>query len=85
MRTIRILVALLLICVSTSFAQTVQPTATSSPTVAFVLWFVKTSRTDKRFPPRGVCLLIQDSLLCRCYFKARLGQRRKRHPNFCWG
>jgi hypothetical protein len=36
MRTIRILVALPLICVSTSFAQTVQLTATSSPTVAFV-------------------------------------------------
>jgi hypothetical protein len=36
MRTIRILVALLLICVSTSFAQTVQPTVTNSPTVAFV-------------------------------------------------
>lgn len=36
MRTIRILVPLLLICVSASFAQTVQPAATSSPTVSFV-------------------------------------------------
>lgn len=36
MRTIRILVALLLICVSRSLAQTVQLRATSSQTVAFV-------------------------------------------------
>jgi 6-phosphogluconolactonase (cycloisomerase 2 family) len=36
MRPIRVLVTLLLICVSTSFAQTIQSTATTSPTVAFV-------------------------------------------------
>ena len=36
MRTIRILVTSLLICVSACFSQTVQPAATSSPTVAFV-------------------------------------------------
>src|ERR1043166_2420163 len=36
MRTIRILITLLLICASTSFAQTIQPAATSSPTVSYV-------------------------------------------------
>jgi hypothetical protein len=36
MRAIRIFLTLLLICVSTGFAQTVPPTATTSPTVAFV-------------------------------------------------
>jgi hypothetical protein len=50
MSAIRFLVTLLLICLSTSFAQTVSPTATTSPTVAFVyLGSRDTSHTIKAF------------------------------------
>jgi hypothetical protein len=49
------------------------------------LWFVKTSRTDKRFPPRGVCLLIQDSLLLQMLLQGTARPTTETSPEFLLG
>src|ERR1022692_2960115 len=50
-----------------------------------VVWFVKTSRTDKRFPPRGVCLLIQDSLLLQMLLQGTARPTTETSPEFLLG